>query len=73
MVPNAGENELFFAMKGAGSSFGITTEFKYRIYPAPETRPVVLFLLIRNIYDFKKLEMLTKEGRFQVRKKYYTT
>lgn len=27
---------LFFAMLGAGSSFGITTEFRFRTYEAPE-------------------------------------
>ena len=66
VLPNYGENELFFAMKGAGSSFGITTEFLYRIYSVPETRPVVLFLFIRNIYDMRRIEKLTKEGRFQI-------
>jgi hypothetical protein len=67
VLPTSGENDLFFALKGAGSSFGIATEFVYRIYKTPETRPVVLFLLLENIYDVRKLEAISKKGRFQVR------
>ena len=34
-------NDLFFAMRGAGASFAIATEFLYQIYPTPETQPAI--------------------------------
>ena len=34
-------NDLFFAMRGAGASFAIATEFLYQVYPAPETQPAI--------------------------------
>ena len=65
-VPNENENELFFAMKGAGSNFGITTEFLYRVYPHPETRPVVLFMFLQSVKDFLKLQTLSDSGHYQL-------
>ena len=34
-------NDLFFAMRGAGASFAIATEILYQIYPEPETQPAI--------------------------------
>ena len=34
-------NDLFFAMRGAGMSYAIATEFLYQIYPTPETQPAI--------------------------------
>ena len=34
-------NDLFFAMRGAGASYAIATEFLYTIYPSPETQPAI--------------------------------
>ena len=31
VVPNTGDNDLFFALRGAGSSFAVITEFLYRV------------------------------------------
>ena len=31
------DNDLFFAMRGAGSSFAVAKEFLYQIYKLPET------------------------------------
>ncbi|RPA75529.1 FAD-binding domain-containing protein [Ascobolus immersus RN42] len=46
-VANESENEeLFWALRGAGSAFGIATEFKFKTFPAPET-------LIAWRYDFQ--------------------
>ena len=46
-------NDLFFAMRGAGASFAIATEFLYQIYPTPETQPAI-FLgtvdILCNVY-----------------------
>ena len=46
-------NDLFFAMRGAGASYAIATEFLYQIYPTPETQPAI-FLgtadILLNVY-----------------------
>jgi len=69
VVPSSGENDLFFALKGAGSSYGIATEFLYRIHKTPETRPVVMFLILESLHDVRKLEAISRKGLFQVRDK----
>ncbi len=65
-VPTKEENDLFFALKGAGSNFGIVTEFLYRIYPFPETRPVAIPVYLRSIYDFIKLQKIAETGKYQI-------
>ena len=45
-------NDLFFAMRGAGASFGIATEFLYQIYPTPETQPAIFLGMKLNIFNF---------------------
>ncbi len=65
-VPSAGENDLFFAMKGAGSNFGVVTEFLVRVFPRPETKPVLVFIFIRSVGDLLKLQRLSDSGRFQI-------
>jgi hypothetical protein len=37
-VVHSANNDLFFGLRGAGSSFAIVTEFLYRINKEPETR-----------------------------------
>ena len=49
-------NDLFFAMRGAGSSFGIATEFLYKIYPTPETSPAVILVWITDKRDLWKIQ-----------------
>ena len=49
-------NDLFFAMRGAGSSFGIATEFLYKIYPTPETSPAVILVWISDKSDLWKIQ-----------------
>ena len=41
MLSTHPNNDLFFAMRGAGASFAIATEFLYQVYPAPETQPAI--------------------------------
>ncbi len=65
-VPNEGDNDLFFALKGAGSNFGIVTEFLYRVYPFPETRPVAVPVYLRSIHDFIRLQKVAETGRYQI-------
>ena len=44
-------NDLFFAMRGAGASYAIATEFLYQIYPTPETQPAIFLVWINNMKD----------------------
>ena len=62
-VPNKDENDLWFALKGAGSSYGIATEFLYRLHPNPETRAVLVFVFLENPWDFEKLAKLSQTGK----------
>ena len=57
---------LYEAMGGAGSSLGIATEFLYKIYPRPETQPIIAMIYIEDNYDLRKLEKAAKDGRFHV-------
>ena len=57
---------LFQAMGGAGSSYGIVTEFLYKIYPRPETQPIISMIYIENPEDLRKLERAAQDGRFHV-------
>ena len=42
-MPNSPESgDLFFSLKGAGTSYGVVTEFLYKVYPVPETKPVLV-------------------------------
>ena len=50
------DNDLFFAMRGAGSSFAIATEFLYQIYKLPETSPAVILVWINDKRDLWKIQ-----------------
>merc|ERR1719206_151759 len=45
------ENNLFFALRGAGSSFGVVTEFLYIISETPEADPAVLLCWVEAEAD----------------------
>ncbi|TRY76806.1 hypothetical protein TCAL_10455, partial [Tigriopus californicus] len=47
------KNDLFFALKGAGSSFGIVTNFLYQIYDEPETQPVLVPIFFRGPSNYQ--------------------
>ena len=57
---------LFDAMGGAGSSYGIVTEFLYKIYPRPETQPIISMIYIESPEDLRKLERAALDGRYHV-------
>ncbi|WYZ41997.1 hypothetical protein EsH8_V_000892 [Colletotrichum jinshuiense] len=48
--------DLFFAVRGAGSSFGVVTEFKMRTHKKPQT---VLYLINRTPYT--KLDQIVEQ------------
>jgi hypothetical protein len=57
---------LFDAMGGAGSSYGIVTEFLYKVYPRPETQPIIAMIYIEGNSDLRKLERAAKDGHYHV-------
>ena len=63
---NTKGNNLFFSLKGAGSSYGIVTEFLYRIYPVPETLPAAVPSFITTLDDLEKVKKINEAGRFEV-------
>merc|ERR1712198_219117 len=50
-VAHTDSNNLFFALRGAGSSFGIVTEFLYMINEIPEADPAVLLCWVESDND----------------------
>ena len=47
---------MFESLQLAGSSFGIVTEFHYRIFPEPEVLPVVAVIYIEDKADLWRIE-----------------
>ena len=52
-------NDLFFGLRGAGSSLAIVTEFLYTVYRKPETKPAVLLIWLNNQDDFDNILQVT--------------
>ena len=50
LVPN-----LRYGLRAAGPSFGIVTEFLYKVYPHPETLSCVVLVYIKTRKDLEKL------------------
>jgi len=50
------ENDLWFALRGAGTSFGIVTEFLYTVYKRPETFPILIPIDLSSLEDFRNIE-----------------
>jgi hypothetical protein len=66
VIQHGYENDLKYAMRASGGSFGIVTEFVYKMYPRPETLSCLLFIYVENEYDFKKLNQAAQNGRYAV-------
>ena len=47
---------LYEALQQAGSSFGVVTEFLYRIFPRPEVLPAIVLVYIEDKSDLWKFE-----------------
>ena len=56
---------LRYALRGAGPSYGIVTEFLYKVYNHPETYSCVLLIYIEN-GSVKRLDSKTFSGKKQV-------
>ena len=50
------DHDLYKSLQLAGSSFGIITEFHYRIYNVPDMKPVVALVYIENKVDLWRFE-----------------
>merc|ERR1711970_364932 len=59
-VPHTQDNNLFFALRGAGSSFGIVTEFLYMINTTPEADPAVLLCWVETEADLLAIHNAAK-------------
>jgi len=59
-VVHTEENNLFFALRGAGSSFGIVTEFIYMISETPEADPAVLLAWVETEEDLTAIHNAAK-------------
>ena len=60
------DHGLNFALKGAGSSMGIVTEFEYKVYPEPETLPTLAYVFIENAKDLENIEKASKDTKYQI-------
>ena len=49
-------------LRSAGSSYGITTEFKYRFYPTPLPTYASTYVRLENPEDVDRLSNLSKSG-----------
>ena len=57
-------HQLFRSLQYAGSSYGITTEFHYRIFDGPELLPVFALVYIDNDEDLLNFQRATADGRY---------
>jgi len=68
-VPHTEENNLFFGLRGAGSSLAIVTRFYYIIHTEPETRPAIVLIWLDNeeaVERMMKVISNTKKYSFMV-------
>ena len=49
--------DLWFALRGAGSSYAIVTEFVVNVFPRPETLPIIMPIDINSVQDFANIEV----------------
>lgn len=56
LIPHTDSNNLFFALRGAGSSYAVVTEFVYMIDPKPEALPAVILAWIDNKQDLEAVQ-----------------
>jgi len=50
------DTDLWFGLRGAGSSFAIITEFHVTVYPRPETLPLVIPITVSSVQDLANIE-----------------
>jgi len=55
-VVHTESNNLFFALRGAGSSYGVATQFKYIVHEVPEAKPAILLAWADNSADLAAIK-----------------
>ena len=55
-IAHTEENNLFFALRGAGSSYAVVTEFLYVVHHTPETLPAILLAWADNQDDLDVIQ-----------------
>ena len=72
VVPNNHKHQdLYSALQQAGSSYGITTEFLYRIFERSETSPAWVFVYVDTQQDLENLNRAAMDGRFHIFLNYF--
>jgi len=61
-ILHTNNNNLFFALRGAGSSYGIVTQFKYIIHPTPESLPAILLAWADNTDDLQAIKAAAQDS-----------
>ena len=56
IISHREDNNLFFALRGAGSSMAVVTEFVYMIEKQPETLPAVILAWVDNKRDLEAVQ-----------------
>ena len=57
---------LFNSLQLAGSSFGVVTEFHYRIFNGPELLPVFALVYMEDEWDLRNYEAAGNHGRYHL-------
>ena len=57
---------LFSSLQLSGSSFGIVTEFHYRIFNGPELLPVFVLVYVEDEWDIRNFEAAGNQGRYHL-------
>merc|ERR1711892_1039621 len=55
-ITHTNNNNLFFALRGAGSSYGVATQFKYIVHETPETLPAILLAWADSTADLQAIK-----------------
>ena len=53
---------MFFALRGAGSSYGVVTQFKYIVHETPETLPAILLAWADSSSDLQAIKAAGQES-----------
>ena len=63
-IAHTDNNNLFFALRGAGSSYAVVTEFLYTVHHTPETLPAILLAWADNQEDLDAIQVCTSLKMF---------
>ena len=64
--PHTHDTNLRYALRRAGASYGIVTEFVYKVFQHPETLSVVALAFLKDQHDLQNLVHAGQEGRYAI-------